>query len=555
MGSFGNNQNAVIYCRVSSKKQVLDGHGLEGQEKSCRDYARANGFKVIKVFRDEGVSGALTDRPSMRNLLAYLDKRKERCVVIIDDINRLARDVVGHFQLKAMLDDRQAILKSPSLEFEDTPYGKFIEQLYASVAELERNTNQERVLNRMKSRLELGYWVFNNPVGYCFIKDQIHGQLLSPDVRNADLIKQAFTKFASNELVTQQDVGHFLAERNLCNSKGKTMSLCSQGIKRILRNSIYAGFIEYKKWNIKRRDGHHEPIISKEIFHQVTTKLRSKRKVHKTNQGYMFPLRGLLKCSCCGNKLTGSYSGGRNAKYPYYRCSSNKQTCNIKPKNISRDTVENDFLNLLNKIRIKPSVLRLARRITTEVYNEKLDVNEELAESHRKDIIYLEGQIDDVVTKITQCNNRTVINRLEIQVENLESEILQKEELINLKMSNSVEPSKIFDNVSELLSTPSKFWLESNYQKRLLIQNLIFTDLIQYSKESGFGTVNFSLPFSMLQEDDNTNNNLVGFIHFTQYFYKSVIPVFRISLAIVKTVNIDTGHVKIRASIDHPLCQ
>ncbi|MEI6092951.1 MAG: recombinase family protein, partial [bacterium] len=39
-------QCCVIYCRVSSERQVTEGHGLEGQEKRCRDYAEHKGYKV-----------------------------------------------------------------------------------------------------------------------------------------------------------------------------------------------------------------------------------------------------------------------------------------------------------------------------------------------------------------------------------------------------------------------------------------------------------------------------------------------------------------------------
>ena len=39
------------------------------QEKAVRDYAKANGFTIRKIFRDEGVSGILEDRPALARLL------------------------------------------------------------------------------------------------------------------------------------------------------------------------------------------------------------------------------------------------------------------------------------------------------------------------------------------------------------------------------------------------------------------------------------------------------------------------------------------------------
>ena len=80
MGSFGDIQ-AVIYCRVSSSKQVREGHGLEGQEKRCYDYAVSKGYSVVDVFREEGISGAVTNRPAMRRLLEFLEENNESIAV------------------------------------------------------------------------------------------------------------------------------------------------------------------------------------------------------------------------------------------------------------------------------------------------------------------------------------------------------------------------------------------------------------------------------------------------------------------------------------------
>ena len=43
---------SIIYCRVSSDRQVREGHGLDGQELRCRAFARERGYEVVGVFRD-----------------------------------------------------------------------------------------------------------------------------------------------------------------------------------------------------------------------------------------------------------------------------------------------------------------------------------------------------------------------------------------------------------------------------------------------------------------------------------------------------------------------
>src|SRR3546814_492691 len=94
------NQQAVIYCRVSTKKKAREGNGLGSQETRCREYAKHRGHQVVGVFTDD-VSGKLAQRPGFDDMLASIRKsRKAGMVVIIDDISRMARDVRNHFDLK-----------------------------------------------------------------------------------------------------------------------------------------------------------------------------------------------------------------------------------------------------------------------------------------------------------------------------------------------------------------------------------------------------------------------------------------------------------------------
>lgn len=108
---------AVIYCRVSSAKQTVRGDGLGSQETRCREFAKYKGYEVVGVFQDD-TSGSLTSRPGMQSMLSFLRKqRKEPHAVIIDDISRLARGLMAHFELRVQIGDAGGVLVSPSIEF------------------------------------------------------------------------------------------------------------------------------------------------------------------------------------------------------------------------------------------------------------------------------------------------------------------------------------------------------------------------------------------------------------------------------------------------------
>lgn len=369
MGLFGNITmlKAIIYCRVSSDKQVREGHGLEGQEKRCRDYAIAKGYEVIRVFRDAGVSGSLTNRPAMQALINYLrEMRFSDVVVIVDDIKRFARNFEGHFELKAMLIARGAKIESPSHRFDESAEGKLVESIFASVAEYERNANKIQVQNRMKARMQFGYWTFCPPIGYKHEKHPVEGKLIQPIEPAASIIKEAMEGFASGVLGSQEDMRQFLLEKKFP-YKGKTVHL--EQVKRILTQSLYAGIIDYPKWGIKPFQGRHKALISSATFNKIQEKLfgRAKQAFVRKSDNDDFPIRGFALCPGCNKPYTGSWSKGRNTKYPYYRC--NSKSCVNTQKSIKKGTLEGLFSQILQMAAPAKQIVSLTKVITLEVYN------------------------------------------------------------------------------------------------------------------------------------------------------------------------------------------
>ena len=508
MGSFGNITQAVIYCRVSSDRQVREGNGLGGQESRCRGFAKQAGFEIIEVFKEAGISGGSTDRPAFFDMLNFIKPKKERIIVIIDDLNRLARDVTIHRQFKVLIVKNGGMLQCVNMQLEDTPEGQFVETIVAATAELEKEQNTRRVKARQKARLEAGYWVFMQPVGYKYVDDPIHKKLLVPDLPNSIYIRDAYTKFASDELLTQKDVQHYLRSTGLKNSRGKDMDLWLESVKRLFINPIYAGYIEYPKWSITRRQGVHEGIVSPEIFDEVNKKLSSKRKYFKGGLEKDFPLRGVLICSGCGSKMTASWTTGRNDRFPYYRC-PNSKNCTVKPKSIRREHVEDDFSKLLKSKKLNEGVLKLARKVTEEVFSKKKLDFQSVVETDKRKLEKLEQEIESIVQKIVQCSNPIVISSLEKRI----SELADKMSILELKVARSVdfpvELNTSIDRALDFIGNPAHYWQEGDLNQKRLVQSLVFTDAIEYSKNEGFGTANFSLPFKLLRETNGPNSNLV----------------------------------------------
>jgi len=60
---------AAIYIRVSTIEQAQQGFSLAAQEEALSNYAKALGYEIYKIYKDEGKSGKDLKRPEMGRLL------------------------------------------------------------------------------------------------------------------------------------------------------------------------------------------------------------------------------------------------------------------------------------------------------------------------------------------------------------------------------------------------------------------------------------------------------------------------------------------------------
>lgn len=134
-------EKAFGYTRVSGQGQV-DGDGLRRQEEAIRRYAKASGLEVVKVYREEGVSGTLADRPALAQLMVDLEQNGHGVkTVIIEKLDRLARDlmvqeaIVRDFQKQGF--QLVSTMEGPDLCADD-PTRKLIRQVMGAVAEYDK---------------------------------------------------------------------------------------------------------------------------------------------------------------------------------------------------------------------------------------------------------------------------------------------------------------------------------------------------------------------------------------------------------------------------------
>lgn len=495
----GGPQPAVIYCRVSSKKQSDEGAGLESQEHRCRQHAEERGYEVEAVFPDDTSGGGdFMNRPGMMALLAFLAAQSDKnYVVIFDDLKRFARDIEFHKKLRRTLDAHDARPECLNFRFEDTPEGKFVETIIAAQGELEREQNQRQVLQKMKARVEQGYAVFQAPRGYKYVKARGNGKVLVRDEPLASIVQKALEGYASGYFATQSEVMRFL-ESQPDYPKQKSGRVPLEAIRRMLTQPAYAGYVEAPCWGISRRKGNHEALISTQAFDQIQTRLSGRaRAPARKNLGEDFALRGFVVCADCARPLTSCKSRGRHGGYyPYYHCYNRK--CVSYGKSIRQDKVEGDFEALLKKMQPSRDLLELVKDMFIDAWNMRRSQMTEFRGSLRREIGKLEHQIDEYLDKIADAAAATVIMAYERRIEKLEADKLKVQERLESACAPKATAAEVLEPALQFFANPWKLWKTGRQDLRRLVLRLAFEEPMVYCRTEGVRTPKTTLPFNVL---------------------------------------------------------
>ncbi len=490
---------AIIYCRVSSAKQVAEGDGLGSQEFRCHQLATQRGLEVDRVFHERGVTGRgdFSARPAMRELLDYLDlHQEEKYYVIFDDLKRFARDTLFHFKLKQEMTMRGAILLCPNFKFEDTPEGTFVETLYAAFGQLESQQNRRQAMQRMKARLERGYWVFRSVApGYTYVTDPVHNRLLVPVQPEAKIIKEALEGYAAGRFPSQNDLLHYF-RKNPIRSKGKAMVVDYKFVNRILTNLLYTGYIEYPNWEIPRTKGHHQALISLKTFQKIQERLLEKpvSNIPKVTTDYQ--LTQLVLCDSCKMPLTSSTVKGRSKYYSYYACYNPK--CSAPLKNIGKEVLESEYLKTLREIKPPEVIVQYATTILKSRFSFKAALFQESHDRSESQLEAKQKELDAMLDNASQAKSPILKEKYEERV------IKMFEEITDLQKTTtkSKRPNErhAIELGEEFFRTAPERWANGDRATRIAIHRMVYPSNPSYHPKTGFRTAAKSLPFTLFEQ-------------------------------------------------------
>jgi site-specific DNA recombinase len=500
-------REGLVYARVSSKKQEREGSGLESQEARCINKLRELKLPYTKSFQDSFSGGGdFMNRPAMRELLSYADSRPhQKFLVVFDDLKRFARDVEFHIKLRAEFRARDIELLCLNYNFDESEEGEFTEIIFAAHAQLERRQNQRQVIQKMKARLELGYWPFAHKKGYDMVKDPLHGKIAVPNKEGLKILKPALEAFARGDFSNRIDFSRHLVEKGYWKKRSAEKYL--DQAKVTLSDPFYAGFVERPEWNVSRRKGRHEPLISITVYEKIQNRLKKPATTSRLRKDITndFPVRGLVNC-VCGMHMTAAKSKSRSGKYyGYYFCTNLE--CEHYKKSVPKKLIENGFTNLLKKTKLKDETAKVMKVIFDKVWKEEVSILEHSESTKIKEIEKLDQDIREITNLVRRAKNDHVRSIYEKQIENIALQIEYSQSKIKPANDLLVPYRTALGKATGLLKNPYSIWKTMGIEEQHDLFFFIYDSKLIYHPKEGYRTAKTSTAARLFEDFAAANSD------------------------------------------------
>jgi site-specific DNA recombinase len=237
----------IAYCRVSTDNQKEEGT-IELQVEAIKDYCKSRDLELVEIFKDEGISGGLENRPALADLFSFLEEVKDIDAVVIFKLDRLARDLYIQEHIIKKLEALNVGListKEPNLASDD-PMRKAFRQFMGIVAELEKSFITMRLSGGRINKAKKGRYAGGGvAIGY-----KSEGKELVISGEEAEIVKNIYKLRRSRKGL--REIARTLNENNIPTARGGKWYAGT--VKYILENPIYKGVLEYSTVECKRPD-------------------------------------------------------------------------------------------------------------------------------------------------------------------------------------------------------------------------------------------------------------------------------------------------------------
>lgn len=339
---------AVGLVRVSSDEQAKAGYGLEFQDQDIRGFCARNGFHLVKIFCDDGYSGASTDRPGFQEMMRWA-REKRFDVLVVWKLDRLFRDTKLTLQTVDELASLSIEFRSVQEAFTHDSNGRFLLTIFAAGAEKERKDISLRMSAGRVAAAKRGTWISGGgtpPYGYRYNSET---KRLEVDEQEAPVVRQLFGWLVNEKLslykiqcrINELRIPTKLDRLARKKPTGSSHWWAKRTVGRILANDVYTGsftFRKYRRCGSVRSEKNLRPqeewitvtgpaIISRETYDRAQEQLRRNAANSPRRTKELYLLQKLLVCGHDGRRMQAARRpADRYRECKYYFCSGIRKT-------------------------------------------------------------------------------------------------------------------------------------------------------------------------------------------------------------------------------------
>lgn len=324
---------AALYLRLSVSKD--DSTSLTVQEKDLRARAAAEGWEIVHVIREDGVSGAKNNAGTEAAL--DLLRRGEADVLMVWKFDRWSR--AGIPALGRLM---EVLAEVPSARFLSTkdsvdsrgPFWGVIAAILATIAEQERENVRTRVRASIEERVTVGRWTGGAcPYGYRSAPNPDgDGRVLIHDEAELAIIQEVAERVLSGESV--YSVAHDLNDRRVPTRhaiykagprKGQRRSWTVQALTQILTADTALGRVKHHGQLLRHEETGlplevWAPLLDAETWHRLVERLRVRKPLspdglrRRAARSHRL-LSGVVSCGHCGAPFYTKTNGNGTVAY------------------------------------------------------------------------------------------------------------------------------------------------------------------------------------------------------------------------------------------------
>ena len=319
----------ALYIRVSSIGQDVE-NSVDAQLKHLKEWAKENGYVIVRIFIDEAKSGRSGNRPNFQEMIR--EAEEPDCpfeAVAVYKFSRFYRNFDESSYYKFLLKKKGIPVISINESMEDTAAGRLSEGMLELVYQFQSENTGEEVHRGTHNLAERGFFLgARAPHGMMKVQVEDGRKMrnrLAPDPETAPYIRRIFD--LALEEKTEKQVTKAANKEGIPNPSGRPWK--AQRIHDVLTNVHYATAIG---WAMRTDEptitwGAHEGIVTKDEYQKVEELLESRAPEvsNPRNEGSEHPFSGMMKCMNCKSPYTYAPAAMNGKRYLYVVCQNRKE--------------------------------------------------------------------------------------------------------------------------------------------------------------------------------------------------------------------------------------